>query len=172
MKYVWSRAELEQAPSIAVAQTDALTAWAAREYTNGNHTSASEVAQLLERYYKLVLVPDARTWTPLNGNTTVGDVWLANLTRALSWCAMNVLPDKVADHCHMAHLTTEPVTSIAKQVRTSPVVPLLVALDADTEELASRLDAAGSSGAGFFRASVGLRHNMFANLWVAAVAPT
>ena len=170
MKFLWSRAELEQAPSIAVAQTDALTAWAAREYTDGNRTTASEVALLLERYYGLVLVPDARTWTPLNGNTTVGDVWLANLTRALSWCAMNVLPDKVADHCDMAHLTTEPVTSIAKQVRTSAVVPLLVALDADTEELASRLDATGSSGAGFFRASVGLRHNMFANLWVAAVA--
>ena len=215
MKYLWSRVELEQAPSIAVAQSQALTAWAAREvgfhelhgllrlhsdlftvdlpsssictashtmpfvtdrrqlrcaqYTDGNQTLAAEVTTLLERYYGLVLVPSGKTWTPLNGDTTVGDVWLANLTRALSWCAMNVLPE--ADrHCDMTHLTTESIASIAKQVRTSPVVPLLSVLDADTERLASRLDAVGSSGASFFRASVGLRHSMFANLWIAAVA--
>lgn len=169
MKYLWSRADLEQASSIAVAQTNALTAWAAREYTDGNQTTAAQVTVLLERYYELVLVPDGKTWTPLHGNTTVGDVWLANLTRALSWCAMNVLP-KVDAHCDMAHITTESIASITKQVRTSPVVPLLLALDADTERLASGLDAVGSSGARFFRASVGLRHNMFANLWIAAVA--
>jgi hypothetical protein len=56
------------------------------------------------------------------------------------------------------------------QVRSSPVVPLLVALDADTETMAAQLDQSGSSGAGFFRATVGLRHNMFANLWLASVA--
>jgi hypothetical protein len=170
MKYLWSRTELEQAPSIAVAQTNALTAWAAREYTDGNQTLAAEVTLLLERYYELVLVPDGKSWTPLHGNSTVGDVWLANLTRAMSWCAMNVLPDKVDMHCDMVHLTTESITSIAKQVRTSPVVPLLWTLHADTKQLASRLDAVGSSGAGFFKASVGLRHSMFANLWTAAVA--
>jgi hypothetical protein len=51
MRYCWSRAEFERAPSLAVAQSNALTAWAAREYTDGNDTTAAQITLLLERYY-------------------------------------------------------------------------------------------------------------------------
>ena len=61
MKYLWSRAELEQAPSVAVAQTRALTAWAAREYTDGDAGLAGEVTGLLERYYGPSLIPSLCT---------------------------------------------------------------------------------------------------------------
>jgi hypothetical protein len=182
MRHIFDPSFAATAPSPATAQSTALQWWSKREYTDGDEGRAAMVVELLERYYELVMVPEGKGWDPLSGHDhgrpfTVGDVWLGNLSRALSWCAMNTLPEYALQEGSSPPLCLAnegfphaSLSSIVTRVQLSPVITPLLALARDTEAVAVLLESNGSTGAAFFRASVGLRHTMYAQLWCANAA--
>jgi hypothetical protein len=185
MRHIFDPSFAATASSPAVAQSAALHWWSKREYTDGDEERATMVVGLLERYYQLVRVPEGKDWDPLSGHDqqgrpfTVGDVWVGNLSRALSWCAMNTLPDYALREgmprspplCLAAEgFPHSSLPSIITRVQSSAVITPLLALARDTDAVAVLLETNRSSGAAFFRASVGLRHTMYAQLWSASAA--
>lgn len=113
----------------------------------------------------------------LNATITLGDVWLGNLSRSIAWCAINSPPAPFEQHaaqapvCQAAEgMPAADLLSISARVADSPVRALLQTLAVDTVNVAAELEANASSGAAYFRASVELRHTMYASLWVASAA--
>ena len=181
LSFLWNPEPFTSATSPRAAQTAALQKWAAREFTGGDAVLAGKIATLENRYYALVQVPpDNRTHfcygcfdaNIYHTNTTVGDVWLGNLTRSLAWCAIDAVAaapsDPLTACCNLGegYVKGTSLRDVATQIATTPVLSLLRALLDDTRALAPDvLTAGGARGAQHFEASVELRHTMYYELW-------
>ena len=182
LRFIWSPALVDTAATTHESQHAVVQRWAMREYTDGNTAMAHATSEVMDRYYDLVQVTAGDMAGLVADNTTCGDVWLANLSRSIAWCAManlegagNVTAAQAVlstCHCSLGEQggSQNTLSTLSERVAATNVTHALGELEANSAALYHSIAAAGSSGAAYFQASVLLQHTMYHQLWVASKA--